>query len=179
MFAYHRSTSHATAIQRILCGSLTGTLHDVVLVKVQFFISNRVIDALFSILILSLTRLQPTCLELRQLDTSDVIDDLLTLSFQQPSFGNITDASVVHCHFLEQDKSEKVQDDDDDDDEDMASVSIDFPYVVKVRQGHAPVPGDDVIIVISEYGKLVFLTINTPQDGNLAQNGRFEPLAEV
>lgn len=117
--------------------------------------------------------LQPTCLELLQLNTSNVVDNLLTLSFQQPSFGNITDANVVRCRFLEQDPIQQ------DDEEDMASVSIDFPYVVKVRQGHAPVQGDDVIIAISEYSKLVFLTVTTPQDGNLSQKGRFEPLAEV
>lgn len=122
-------------------------------------------------------------MELRQLNTSDVIDDLLTLSFEQPSFGNITDANVVRCRFLEQEKREQEQDQEDEEDEDetedMASISIDFPYVVKVRQGHTPVQGDDVIVVISEYGKLVFMTIATPQEGHLSQKGRFEPLAEV
>lgn len=88
---------------------------------------------------------------------------------------------MVRCRFLEQEKSEQEQEEEDEDEEaeDMASISIDFPYVVKVRQGHTPVQGDDVIVVISEYGKLVFMTITTPQEGPLSQKGRFEPLAEV
>ncbi|KAI9314774.1 hypothetical protein BX666DRAFT_411681 [Dichotomocladium elegans] len=170
VYAYSRTSAFGTVIERILHGSFTGpTPHDVVLVK-------------------------PNSLELLQLtplhEEGDNVDDDQVLSprFEQPTFGTITDARVLPCRFQIHDGV----DDDEDEYMDKGSGSnrseMDYeveqgaldevPYAFKLRQGHAPIQGEDVIVAVSDYGKLVFWGI-TSSTSDLTETGRFEPLIEV
>ncbi|KAI9498543.1 mono-functional DNA-alkylating methyl methanesulfonate N-term-domain-containing protein [Zychaea mexicana] len=83
--------------------------------------------------------------------------------------------------YEDEDAIELLDGDDDD--------CVEIPFMFKIRQGHARIPGNEVIVAISEYGKLMFWSVTTGADtaasalnsnyDDLERTGRFEPLAEV
>jgi hypothetical protein len=52
------------------------------------------------------------------------------------------------------------------------------PYTCSVIP-HAPIASNDMLVATSDQGSLVFLTVVVPDHGDLADNGRFELVAEV
>ena len=90
---------------------------------------------------------------------------LLEEQLEQSTFGIISDARLLPCNFQSSEKDHVVLD--------LDRLSI--PYAKHTRH-HSIIEGEDVIIALSDYGKLVFLTIISDMD---QQVNRFETLAEV
>ncbi|KAI8354154.1 mono-functional DNA-alkylating methyl methanesulfonate N-term-domain-containing protein [Blakeslea trispora] len=89
---------------------------------------------------------------------------LLEKQLEQSTFGTINGAQLLSCSFQPS--------------EDRVLLDLDrmpIPYSKYTRQ-HSMIEGEDVIVAISEYGKLVFLTIISDTD---QQVNRFETLAEI
>lgn len=93
---------------------------------------------------------------------------LLTRQLQQSTFGMINDTQVLRCLFtdLEDNKATITTEEE---------FYEDIPYSKKIRN-HSMIQGQDVIVALSEYGKLVFITIHSDSDLDVK---RFETLAEV
>ncbi|KAG2221761.1 hypothetical protein INT45_003401 [Circinella minor] len=188
MFGYQRSVSYGTAIDRILYGSfIEPSKSSAVLVKGN------------SLELLKLTT-HPD-------NNNNNNDTILNSCFEQPAFGTITDARTLRCPFgqdvsdnddtttgitlnmsdmeyeedLDQEEEEEEEDEEDYDSSSSTSStsSIEIPYGFKLREGHAPIVGNDVIVAVSNYGKLVFWTVTSLSTNNLEKTGRFEPLLEV
>lgn len=94
--------------------------------------------------------------------------NMLQSQLEQSSFGIINDAKLLSIQYDENDTMME-QDNDDDESVDYREMS----YSKRTRR-HARIQGNDIIVALSEYGKLVFMTII--QD---AMTRRFETLAEV
>jgi hypothetical protein len=93
--------------------------------------------------------------------------NLLTQELQQSTFGIINDAQLLKCTFTETiDESSRVPEDE---------FYEEISYSKKIRQ-HSTIQGQDVLVALSEYGKLVFITIYNDQDLRVK---RFETLTEV
>ncbi|KAI8984375.1 hypothetical protein BDF20DRAFT_385931 [Mycotypha africana] len=146
MYTYYRTGSYSTNIQRILQGSIS---------------SDRSNDL---ILIKDYS--------LEWLSINSVAENhipLLRTRLCQPTLGTIIDAQLLTCH-LEEKKPE---------------ASTEFlgpevlnkkqPYAKTVRK-HSLIRGNDVIVMLSEYGKLVFLTIINNES---LERPRFETLSEI
>jgi hypothetical protein len=94
--------------------------------------------------------------------------NILTSQLQQSTFGTMNDARLLSCHFnddIDHDGCMEI------DDTEYKEIS----YSKKIRR-HSMIQGQDVIAVLSEYGKLVFMTIVVDQQLN---KKRFETLTEV
>ncbi|CEP08235.1 hypothetical protein [Parasitella parasitica] len=89
---------------------------------------------------------------------------MLKSQLEQSTFGIINDAKILHVEFEEQSRSPSREEQ-----EEYQEMS----YSKRTRN-HSAIQGDDIITVLSEYGKLVFMTVI--QD---AARKRFETLAEV
>ncbi|KAG0173024.1 hypothetical protein DFQ29_008127 [Apophysomyces sp. BC1021] len=51
---------------------------------------------------------------------------------------------------------------------------------MKIRQHpRTRIPGEEVIVAVSDYGNLVFWTITSSESSKFAENGKFEILAQV
>ncbi|KAI8377233.1 mono-functional DNA-alkylating methyl methanesulfonate N-term-domain-containing protein [Choanephora cucurbitarum] len=90
---------------------------------------------------------------------------LLEEQLEQTTFGIISDARLLPCNFQSSEKDHVVLD--------LGRLSV--PYAKHTRH-HSIIEGEDVIIALSEYGKLVFLTVISDMD---QQVNRFETLAEI
>ncbi|KAI9276361.1 mono-functional DNA-alkylating methyl methanesulfonate N-term-domain-containing protein [Sporodiniella umbellata] len=85
-------------------------------------------------------------------------ETLLSIELQQSTFGTLFDARLLTCHFDDSVRSDHLQ-----------------KQQIGTTRKHSPIQGRDVIVAISEYGKLVFIAINS-----LSENiKRFETLLEV
>lgn len=97
---------------------------------------------------------------------SEADPNLLTRQLQQAAFGTINDAHILKCLFVEsEDKKAEMQDD----------LYSQTAYSRRIRR-HSIIQGRDILVALSEYGKLVFMTIHSDQ--NLGMK-RFETLTEV
>lgn len=92
---------------------------------------------------------------------------------QQSTFGIIFDAQILSCTFDESIDEQLSADMVPEIEEDETYPEKN--YSRKIRQ-HSPIQGQDVLVVLSEYGKLVFMTIHCGQDHKVK---RFEMLSEV
>ena len=95
--------------------------------------------------------------------------NLLTHQMEQSTFGIINDARVLECEFsddLDLDLTEETADE-----EKYEETS----YSRKIRK-HSIIKGRDVLVALSEYGKLVFMTIHYNENLDVR---RFETLTEV
>ncbi|KAF7722977.1 hypothetical protein EC973_002446 [Apophysomyces ossiformis] len=155
MYAHYRTTCYGTAIQQILRGSVSGLdPSDVIIVK-------------------------GTSLELRKLTrlSTETSTPLLIHQFEQSVFGIINDARLLKCRFVE---NGFAQTEGLVGEEDLPEDSSMMPYTMKIRQDpRTRIPGDEVIVAVSDYGNLVFWTITSPEPSRLAEYGRFEILAQV
>lgn len=96
--------------------------------------------------------------------------NMLQSQLEQSTFGIINDAKLLSMAYQEDDDSSgSIMEQDHAAAADYQEMS----YAKKTRR-HARIQGNDVIVALSEYGKLVFITII--QD---ALTRRFETLAEV
>lgn len=95
--------------------------------------------------------------------------DILKSHLEQSTFGTINDARLLSCHFHNSDI------------DNVGNMETDEPeyeeitYSKKIRQ-HSMIKGQDVLVALSEYGKLVFMTIVADEHLN---KKRFETLTEV
>lgn len=89
---------------------------------------------------------------------------LLLHEFEQSALGTIIDAQLLTCHF---------KDDVEEDEEWMNEDYKDIAYSKYIRK-HSKILGKDMIVAISEYGKLVFMTIIHNDEIK-----RFETVTEV
>lgn len=107
-------------------------------------------------------------------EVTEANPNMLHSQLEQSTFGIINDAKLLTMAY----------DDDDDDDDDSSSGSSlmeheeqveyqEMNYSKKTRH-HARIEGSDIIVGLSEYGKLVFMTIINDTFAK-----RFETLAEV
>lgn len=94
---------------------------------------------------------------------TDSNPNLLQSQLEQSTFGIINDAKILHVEFDQGCRSPTKQ----------IEEYEEMSYSKKTRN-HSEVQGNDVIVALSEYGKLVFMTII-----NDAFSKRFETLAEV
>ncbi|KAI7907514.1 uncharacterized protein BX663DRAFT_481843 [Cokeromyces recurvatus] len=149
MFAYYRTSSYNTYIQRILQGSISNSdSSDLILVK-------------------------GNSLEWMSIDhVNDSNLNILTSQLQQSVFGTITDANILHCHFHNNDDDEHNTFNFMDKE---TEVFEEVKYTKKTRH-HSPIKGEDIIVTLSEYGKLIFMSIH---HNKLLDIKRFETLAEV
>lgn len=97
---------------------------------------------------------------------SEADPNLLTRQLQQAAFGTINDAQILKCSFTEFEDEKIVTDDE---------VYEQTAYSRRVRN-HSIIQGQDILVALSEYGKLVFMTIHSDQD---LDKKRFETLTEV
>lgn len=93
--------------------------------------------------------------------------NLLTQQLQQSAFGIIYDTHILHCDFASANESM--------DEETDTEVYEETSYSRKIRN-HSLIQGQDVLVALSEYGKLVFMTIHCDKSLKVK---RFETLTEV
>lgn len=93
--------------------------------------------------------------------------NLLTQQLQQSAFGIIYDTHILHCEFASANESM--------DEETDTEVYEETSYSRKIRN-HSLIQGQDVLVALSEYGKLVFMTIHCDKSLKVK---RFETLTEV
>jgi hypothetical protein len=87
------------------------------------------------------------------------------LQLQQSTFGTVLDSKLLTCHFSDQNSLRQET-------EHMHEEEV--SYSSKIRK-HSYIQGQEVLVILSEYGKMVFVTIH-----NLSENiRRFETLMEV
>lgn len=94
--------------------------------------------------------------------------NLLTRQLQQSTFGTIIDTQLLRCLFTETADTAAVTTAEEEFYEDTR-------YSKKIRN-HAMIQGRDVLVALSEYGKLVFMTIHNDLDLGVK---RFETMTEV
>jgi hypothetical protein len=109
--------------------------------------------------------------------------NLLTRQLHQSTFGILNDAQILKCTF----DDESIAEEEDQKEEEANSIIVpeeeeeeeeiyqETSYSRKIRQ-HSVIQGQDVLVALSEYGKLVFMTIHCDQDFKVK---RFETLTEV
>ncbi|GAN02173.1 hypothetical protein MAM1_0018d01614 [Mucor ambiguus] len=150
MYAYYRSTCFSTHIQHILRGDISNRdATDIVLVKATIIDIQAVVH---------LTESNP---------------NMLQSQLEQSTFGIINDAKVLSMEYEEDDRSGSSGSFMEQDHEPAPVDYQEMSYSKKTRR-HSRIQGNDIIVALSEYGKLVFMTII--QD---AMTRRFETLAEV
>jgi hypothetical protein len=93
--------------------------------------------------------------------------NILASQLQQSTFGTINDAGLLSCHF----NSENLEDCMEIEESEYEEIN----YSKKIRR-HSMIQGQDVLVALSEYGKLVFMTLVVDQQLN---KKRFETLVEV
>jgi hypothetical protein len=93
--------------------------------------------------------------------------NLLTRQLQQSAFGIINDAHLLYCEFDDSLELPLTTAKDE--------IYEEVTYSRKIRN-HSVIKGQDVLVALSEYGKLVFMTIHC--DDSLKAR-RFETLTEV
>lgn len=97
---------------------------------------------------------------------SEADPNLLTRQLQQAAFGTINDAQILSCSFTDlEDEKAAIEDE----------VYEQTVYSKRIRN-HSIIQGQDILVALSEYGKLVFMTIHSDQDLDVK---RFETLTEV
>lgn len=98
---------------------------------------------------------------------------MLQSQLEQSTFGIINDAKLLPMEYEEDDNSSSSGSSMEQDQQESAVDYQEMSYSKKTRR-HSRIQGNDIIVALSEYGKLVFMTII--QD---AMTRRFETLAEV
>ena len=86
--------------------------------------------------------------------------------FEQHVSGTISDIAKVSCSWT---SNVQLQ---------PASQPSKLPYTCSPI-AHTPIVSNDVLVVTSDQGSLVFLAVVVPTGGDLIDNGRFELVAEV
>ncbi|ORY94399.1 hypothetical protein BCR43DRAFT_319158 [Syncephalastrum racemosum] len=104
-------------------------------------------------------------IEFMQLVTSP--RDPFVSRFEQPVFGTIYDAQRLTCQFNNDDHPPAIN---------SRQGEIEEELYCQNTRPHTPVSGDDVLVMLSEYNKLVFSTV---VGHDLERLGRFETLVEV
>ncbi|CAO3622874.1 unnamed protein product [Mucor fragilis] len=146
MYAYYRSTCYSTHIQHILRGNVSSRDEtDIVLVKG---------GSLEWLTVHPVTESNP---------------NMLHSQLEQSTFGIINDAKLLPMEYEEDDSSGSSMEQDQ-----ASAVEYQETSYSKKTRRHARIQGNDIIVALSEYGKLVFMTII--QD---AMTRRFETVAEV
>ncbi|KAG0749099.1 hypothetical protein G6F57_004890 [Rhizopus arrhizus] len=103
------------------------------------------------------------CLEWYTIDS--LPNTILSLQLQQSTFGTVLDSKLLTCHFSDQNSLRQET-------EHMHEEEV--SYSSKIRK-HSYIQGQEVLVILSEYGKMVFVTIH-----NLSENiRRFETLMEI
>lgn len=95
--------------------------------------------------------------------------NMLHSQLEQSTFGIINDAKLLPMEYEEDDSSGSSMEQDQ-----ASAVEYQETSYSKKTRRHARIQGNDIIVALSEYGKLVFMTII--QD---AMTRRFETVAEV
>lgn len=95
--------------------------------------------------------------------------NLLKRQLQQSTFGTIIDTQLLRCLFTETADTTTTATTLEEE------FYEDIPYSKKIRN-HAMIQGRDVLVALSEYGKLVFMTIHSDLDLGVK---RFETMTEV
>ncbi|GAA5804912.1 hypothetical protein HPULCUR_010421 [Helicostylum pulchrum] len=146
MYAYYRTSCHGTVNQKILRGS---------------FSSNDSSD---------LVLVKGNSLEWMTIGPVTESDpNLLKRQLQQSTFGTIIDTQLLRCLFTETADTTTTATTLEEE------FYEDIPYSKKIRN-HAMIQGRDVLVALSEYGKLVFMTIHSDLDLGVK---RFETMTEV
>lgn len=162
MYAYYRTSCHSTVIQKILRGSISSNgSADLVLVKV--FVTREQLARICAYTL----NVQGNSLEWMTVGSvSEADPNLLTRQLQQAAFGTINDAQILSCSFTDlEDEKAAIEDE----------VYEQTVYSKRIRN-HSIIQGQDILVALSEYGKLVFMTIHSDQDLDVK---RFETLTEV
>ncbi|KAI9259708.1 mono-functional DNA-alkylating methyl methanesulfonate N-term-domain-containing protein [Helicostylum pulchrum] len=95
--------------------------------------------------------------------------NLLKRQLQQSTFGTIIDTQLLRCLFTETADTTTTATTLEEE------FYEDIPYSKKIRN-HAMIQGRDVLVALSEYGKLMFMTIHSDLDLGVK---RFETMTEV
>lgn len=115
---------------------------------------------------LKLLCVQGNSLEWMTVGSVSADPNLLTRQLQQAAFGTIHDAQILKCCFGDS-ENEKIAIEDE--------VYEQTTYSRRIRK-HSMIQGQDVLVALSEYGKLIFMTIHSEPDLDVK---RFETLTEV
>ncbi|CAO3616897.1 unnamed protein product [Cunninghamella blakesleeana] len=169
MYTIYRTATYGTAAKNILYGEIYDRDKNDIVINKNYS--------------LEFMRIQNTHNEFSN-------NNILKSTFEQQAFGNINDTKLLDCHFEDQFLYDQQQGnniiiaanspikDIEDEDDNLSEPKEPIQYTQHTRIGHSPIQGNSVIVIVSEYGQLMFCTVVGEQN-NLTSTGRFECLTEI